>query len=213
MLIDLHTHTFPQSDDSLLSLESLIAEAKRAGLDGLCLTEHDRFWDAYQLAELSRKFGFLLLPGCEITTEEGHLLVFGIDCYIFGMHHPKILKAMIETAGGVAIAAHPYRRRFRSFDSKDSNDYLQEVNQALSSPLFSLVHGIEVLNGRASNSENSFAQELSLRLNLKGTGSSDAHDTKEIGRYATEFPGQIDTLEELIEAISKGRFQAVSLRK
>jgi predicted metal-dependent phosphoesterase TrpH len=176
MLFDLHTHTYPQSDDSLLSLESLIAEAKRAGLDGLCLTEHDRFWDARRLAALSRKYEFLLLPGCEVTTEEGHLLVFGIESYTFGMHHPKVLKAIIEATGGVAIAAHPYRRRFRSFDSKDSNDYLLEVNQALQSPLFLLVHGIEILNGRASNSENSFAQELGLQLNLKGTGSSDAHD-------------------------------------
>ena len=45
MLIDIHTHTYPVSDDSLLSPEELIMQAKKVGLDGVCITDHDGFWD------------------------------------------------------------------------------------------------------------------------------------------------------------------------
>ncbi len=45
MIIDLHTHTYPRSGDSLLNPDVLIQEAKKLGLDGICLTEHDEFWD------------------------------------------------------------------------------------------------------------------------------------------------------------------------
>ena len=78
MIIDIHTHTFPTSDDSLLTPEELITEAKRIGLDGICLTDHDRFWEPEQIDELSRKHNYLVLPGCEVTTEDGHLLIYGL---------------------------------------------------------------------------------------------------------------------------------------
>src|SRR3989304_2201581 len=45
MLIDLHTHTRPLSHDSLLTPDDLIEAAKAAGLDAVCLTEHDFTWD------------------------------------------------------------------------------------------------------------------------------------------------------------------------
>ena len=41
MLIDIHTHTYPTSDDSTLTPEELIIRAKLIGLDGVCLTDHD----------------------------------------------------------------------------------------------------------------------------------------------------------------------------
>ena len=54
MIIDIHTHTYPTSDDSSLSPEQLIEEAKRIGLDGICITDHDGFWDPREIESLSR---------------------------------------------------------------------------------------------------------------------------------------------------------------
>ena len=45
MIIDLHTHTRPGSDDSFLHPVELIQKAKQNGIDGICLTEHDWFWN------------------------------------------------------------------------------------------------------------------------------------------------------------------------
>ena len=92
MIIDIHTHTSLNSDDSILEIEELIYEAKRVGLDGICVTDHDRFWASDELAKLSKLHKFLVIPGCEITTNEGHMLVYGLKEYVFGMHRASFVK-------------------------------------------------------------------------------------------------------------------------
>ena len=77
MLIDLHTHSYPHSDDSFMSVDELIEGSKSLGLDGICLTDHDNFWTAEEVRDLSNKHDFLVIPGSEINTEAGHVLVFG----------------------------------------------------------------------------------------------------------------------------------------
>ncbi len=104
MLIDLHTHTHPSSDDSLLSPTELVLKAKAAGLDGVCFTEHDWFWKPEELARVSRDNNFLVIPGVELNTEEGHLLVFGLTKYIFGMHHARVVNEMLNGNGAMVVA-------------------------------------------------------------------------------------------------------------
>ena len=54
MLIDLHAHTSQESWDSTLTPDQLIESAKAAGLDGICLTEHDQFWSHDEVAGVGR---------------------------------------------------------------------------------------------------------------------------------------------------------------
>ena len=61
MLIDLHTHTYPKSDDSFIGVDELIERAKQEGLDGICLTEHDAFWSVDEALDLSRKHEYLVI--------------------------------------------------------------------------------------------------------------------------------------------------------
>lgn len=208
MIIDLHTHTKPWSDDSDLQPAELIHQAKQAGLDGICLTEHDWFWDKDALVKLSQEHDFLILPGVEMNTEEGHLLVFGIEEYSFGMHHTEYLKRIVDEAGGVMILAHPYRRQFYTDDNIQAT-----VEQYCQEPIFRLVDTIEVLNGRASAQQNKFSQELCRRLNLKGTGGSDAHSISDIPSCATLFERKVSNVEELIAELKAGRFRAIDLRQ
>ena len=72
----------------------MIREAKRIGLDGMCITDHDSFWDPDRTQELSRLHDLLVLPGCEVTTNEGHLLVYGLSEYVFGMHRASLVKEL-----------------------------------------------------------------------------------------------------------------------
>ena len=116
MIIDLHTHTLPWSEDSNLKIPELIHQAKQAGLDGICLTEHVYFWNKDDLVKLSQEHDFLLLPGAEIDTYEGHILVFGVNKYSPDMHRSKYLRHVVDEAGGVMILAHPYRRNFHNDD-------------------------------------------------------------------------------------------------
>ena len=207
MIIDLHTHTLPWSDDSNLEIPELVEQAKQAGLDAICLTEHDWFRDKDKLARLSEVHDFLILPGVEMNTEEGHLLVFGLEKYVFGMHRAEYLRRMVDEVGGVMILAHPFRRQLHSDD-----DINEAVEQCCQKPIFRLVDAIEMLNGRGSPRQNQFAQKLCQRLNIKGIGGSDAHSLADLPSYATSFERNIGNVKDLITEIKAGRFQAVDLR-
>ena len=212
MLIDLHTHTFPSSDDSFMSPDDLIEGAKKAGLDGVCLTEHDRFWGSGEVKALSDKHSFLVIPGCEVNTDAGHVLVFGLDSYLFGMHKPDFLRRLVDEAGGVMIAAHPYRRRYRRERAHLEAEYASMVEQACADPLFGLCDAVEGLNGRATEGQTTFVGDLAGRLNMGMTGASDSHRTKHIGTAATRFDIQVEGVEDLIRGIRGGLYEAVCLR-
>ena len=185
MIIDLHTHTYPNSDDSFLSPDELIEGAKAEGLDGICITEHDYFWDPEDIKSLSKRHGFLVLPGCEVNTDSGHVLVFGLRDYRFGMHKVEFLWGLVEQAGGAMIAAHPYRRRYLTDQASDPDSYRAMLDTACHDRLFTVCHGIEAVNGRASYGETAFAYDLADRLGLPTAGGSDSHRQNHLGTAAT----------------------------
>lgn len=207
MIIDLHTHSWPRSDDSYLEPTDLIHLAQQSGLDAICVTEHDWFWKKDALARLSQEHDFLILPAVETNTDDGHFLVFGVEEYIFGMHRTEYLRGVVDSAGGAMILAHPYRRHLHSDD-----DIADAVEQYCHKPFFRFVDMIEVCNGRATERQNQFSQELCRKLGLKGTGGSDCHSTIDMPSCATLFERKITNLEELIAELKADRFQAVDLR-
>jgi len=208
MIIDLHTHTWPYSDDSDLKPNELIEQAKRSGLDGICFTEHDWHWKEEDIAQLSREHDFPVFQGMEISSEQGHLLVFGLTEYKFGMHHAQFIRQLVDDVGGVIIMAHPFRSRVRYNPNPD-----QLLDGVCRSQIFEVVDAIEVLNGRSKDRENRFAQDIYGRLNLKGVGGSDAHAPVDIPTFATEFERTIGSIEDLITELKAGRFRPIDLRK
>ena len=213
MLIDIHTHTYPMSDDSLLTPEKLISEAKRIGLDGVCITDHDRFWDPADIIKLGKDNDFLTIPGCEVTTEEGHVLVYGLREYIFGMHKSDFVRDLVNEAGGAMVVAHPYRRVYRENAPQDPDSYNEMVERALRNPVFGLVEAVEIKNGRGTEKENLFAEKIAERLSMPTTGASDAHKLSDIGTYATNFFDTVTALDSFIAAIKSGRFNGTTFIK
>jgi predicted metal-dependent phosphoesterase TrpH len=211
MLIDLHTHTFPLSDDSFLKPDELVEQAKAAGLDGVCLTEHDFFWEPANARELARRHSFLVISGVEVNTEDGHMLVFGIDRYVYGMHRMRDLSALVEQAGGAIVAAHPYRR-LMPFYPADDELWSLALERALASPAFRHVCALEAINGHGSQHENLFSWQLCARLGLPGVAGSDAHHAREVGTCATRFQHPIAHVGDLVRELKAGRFNAVNLR-
>ena len=213
MLIDLHTHTYPNSDDSFMSVDELIEGSKARGLDGICLTDHDNFWTDEQVRELSGKHEFLVIPGCEINTEAGHVLVFGLSQYEFGMHKPEYLQASVDRAEGVMIAAHPYRRRFLEEPAVRPGIREEMLERASRDELFRMCQGIEALNGRGLAVQNQFSLDLGGRLSLNMTAGSDAHRVEQIGTVATEFQQPVSCLADLIRELREGHYRPVDLRQ
>lgn len=205
MAIDLHVHTYPASPCSSASVDALIQEAKRIGLDGICLTDHNHVWDPAQVEELRQKHGFLILRGNEITTNQGDILVFGLEKDIQGIIDLKELRREVDEAGGFMIVAHP----FRGFLIVGVDQTGLTPEKAMERPLFHYVDAVEVLNGKVTAKENDFALQVTEGLGLPCTGGSDAHDTAEVGLYATEFYTEIRNEQDLIKALKSGDYTPV----
>ena len=208
-VIDLHVHSSPASPCSSISLPELVAEAKKAGLDGICLTDHNYLWERREVEELRQKYGFLILRGNEITTDQGDILVFGLEEDIRGIIPLAELRKKVLAAHGFMVAAHPFRG-FLTFGI----GYLGlTVEKAMERPVFKGVDAVEVLNSKVSAQENGFAAEVAKGLALPVTGGSDAHGPGEVGLYATRFPGPIQNEGDLLKNLRKGGFTPVSFRK
>ena len=212
MVIDLHCHSYPKSDDSFMSVDELIEGAKSSGLDGVCLTEHDAFWSVDEVRELSRRHDLLVLPGSEINTDTGHTLVFGLDRYEFGMHHPDFLWERVARRGGALIAAHPYRRRFLPGPAELPGAREEMLQRAEGDGFFRTCQAIEGINGRGTGAQNRFSMDLGNRLGAGMTAGSDAHRVEQIGTAATEFLGRIESTDDLIFQLRTGAYRPLDLR-
>jgi len=208
MVIDLHVHSAPASPCSSVPVEQLIEEALSIGLDGICLTDHNHRWDPSEVEALRQKHGLLILRGNEITTDQGDILVLGLEEDIKGVIKLEELREKVLKAQGFMIAAHPFRG-FLTFGI----GYLGLTPQkAGKRPVFQRVDAVEVRNSRVSEKENRFAAQVAKILGLPVIGGSDAHKPGEVGRYATRFADPIRNEHDLIAALKKGRFSPIVFR-
>ena len=207
--IDLHVHTFPASPCSSASVDHLIEAARETGLSGICLTDHNHVWDADQVAALRQKHGFCVLRGNEITTDQGDILVFGLEEDVQGIVSLPALREIVIRAGGFMIAAHP----FRGFLVFGAGELGLTVEKAMDRTLFRHVDAVEVLNGKVTQKENRFAAAVAEGLGMPVSGGSDAHEVHEVGQYATRFPSAIRNETDLLYALKSGDYSPVSFRK
>jgi predicted metal-dependent phosphoesterase TrpH len=206
-VVELHCHTAPASPCASDSVEEMLVAARKCGLDALCLTDHNHLWPARRVAELAREFGLPIFRGNEITTDQGDMLVFGFEEEVSELIPLVELRSRVSQAGGFLIAAHP----FRGFLTFGGSEIGLTPQQAAAREMFSLVDGIEVLNGRVTASENRLARAVAAELGLPATGGSDAHQVSELGRYATAFPEPLTTEADLVAALRAGRGRPVAV--
>ena len=79
--------------------------------------------------------------------------------------------------------------------------------------LFKWVDAVEVLNGKVTEKENSFAMTVAKGIGLPATGGSDAHEVAEVGKYANRFFDSINNEKDLIKALKSGNYSPVAFRK
>ncbi len=181
MKIDMHVHS--HYSDGVLTIRQIIKQAKKRGLDGFAITDHDTIKGH---KEIKKENDITIIPGLEITSEKGHILAYGIKEMI-----PKSLSVeetieLIHEQGGLAVAAHPLElRRKGVWDFWNYNFDATEIN--------SLVKP-EILNDKTIRK----AREIRLSV----IAGSDAHDTHMIGKATTIVAGE--TINEIIENIRKG---------
>jgi len=191
MKIDLHCHsTFSQ--DNHLEPQDVIRRASQLGLDGVCFTEHHSFESSSLVDKTDRPKGFLVFRGVEVSTDAGHLLVYGVkdDSWNrWGRNNYLNLAKVVESVhalGGICVPAHP----FRGWESLGEKIYSVESLDA-----------IETHNGVNGLLQNGLAIEAALKLGLPSTGGSDCHYLNQVGRAYTEFDNTISSLGDMINEI------------
>jgi hypothetical protein len=103
---DLHTHTV--HSDGKLTVPELAALAARRGLDFLAVTDHNTVSHHAELAAASRRYGVILLPGQEVTTDGGHAGALGDVGWIDFREEPDAWLDATEAAGGLLSVNHPF---------------------------------------------------------------------------------------------------------
>ena len=180
--LDLHVHS-AASPDGRMPFDEIVRTARAAGLNGIAVCDHDVLH-----TDLPSYTDFALIPGCEFSTERGHLLGLFLREPI-----PKLLfaetAAAIHAQGGLAVLAHPFER------SRDAERL--EV-------LLPLVDGVEVWNGRAERKirdANRLAVELAEVSGLRPFAGSDAHLPREIGNGVVTVEAASLSLSDLRKAL------------
>jgi hypothetical protein len=192
MLIDLHCHTRVRSACSALTPDALVRAAMARGLDGVCITEHDALWPLEDVRRLSAEMGFLVLRGMEVTTEVGHVLVFGASAHDPAMATLAGLRRLAAADGALMYLAHPSRR----------------YGTLLPDDLAASFDGVEAMNGTEGMLENDHAAALARGMRLPGIGGSDAHSVREVGVCATEFDADLRDEASFLAALRDAAYRA-----
>lgn len=194
MIIDLHVHEKIFSKCSRMSLEQAVSSARRKGLDGICITDHESMDIRIEAADYLKSLDFPVFVGVEIHTFEGDVVAFGLKSLPPSIPHsrPKAqdFVNLVNSKKGFCFAAHPFRSNY------ELGPYLSEIRG---------MHGIEVLNGGNSKWENAPAIKACKELGLIPVAGSDAHLVEEVGIYATWFPEWINSVHELVLALKSGK--------
>ncbi|MBW2062597.1 MAG: PHP domain-containing protein [Deltaproteobacteria bacterium] len=218
MKIDLHIHTNHGSGCAYMEPGELVERAKAVGLDGVCITEHNRIWDQKAIEQLKSRHDFLVIGGVEVSTDCGEILVFGLNEPVLNVYRAHELKRMVDEVGGVMILAHPFRFEPEtvaacSLASSANNPGLsREMEAILQRPVFRLVDAVEVYNGRSGLKERDLAAMVAEQLSLKSTGGSDAHASLAVGACYTLFEEEVRDEQDLIAQIKNGRIYGVDRR-
>lgn len=201
MKIDLHCHS-KYSYDNYLEPEEVIEQAIKLYLEGVCFTEHHSMMPSWSLERINIPEGFYVFRGIEISTDRGHLLVYGLEddsWNIWSSHTYLNASQVIENVhrlGGICVPAHPFRGR----DSFGEDVFRMDGFDA-----------IETHNGLNSEDMNQKAIYSARLRNLSSVGGSDCHKKEQVGRAFTEFKNPVHTIHELIEEIKKGNCKGMSL--
>lgn len=184
MRADLHIHS-SFSNDGRSSVEEIVDAAKAKGLGCIAIADHNSF-EAYEIA--SRFDGIIVIPAEEVSSSEGHILAYGIDRRIERGHSIMDTIDMIHDAGGIAVAAHPYR-------------WWSGIGEKNVVPEFD---AIETFNARSKKGSNNKAKRLAFRMGRPFTGGSDAHHASCVGDAYTELPDSVSCWEDVIKEILAG---------
>lgn len=183
-LADLHIHSFHSYDGTATIPAILKHTAEKTHLEVIAITDHDTMDGVNQAVDLAPKYGLQVIPGCEISTAQGHVLGLILKQRVpVGLSLIETL-LLVGEQGGLAVAAHPQARGTSSLT-------FEAIRDACSHPFASsILVGVEAFNGGlVYTRSNAEIARLASDLPLAQLGNSDSHILSMISRGASYFPG------------------------
>ena len=188
---DFHIHTVYSTDSFIqpkILVEMLVAHRF---IKIAAVTDHDSVRGCRATIELASAYpDILVIPGVEISTDQGDIVILGTDELPPKPWTPEVVINFAKSIGGVSIVAHP----FRTYGMGERAGNYK-------------VDAIEVLNGGSSQDANAEAKELAKSLGLPGTAGSDAHQLSELFSVFNKVEASMD-MDEVFKAIKRGAVSA-----
>jgi predicted metal-dependent phosphoesterase TrpH len=180
--IDLHLHS-QYSEDASGSAKELIKSLKKKGLQGMAITDHNTIQGGLKALSVAPK-DFIVIPGVEISTKEGHIIALNVKENI-QKHLPvqQTIEEILEK-GGTPLVPHLFRKM-----SGIKKENLKIIKDSISA--------IEVFNSCSLPKSNLLTAQIAKEFDLGGTGGSDAHDPMYAG-YAYTL---VDTTDFSVDAV------------
>jgi predicted metal-dependent phosphoesterase TrpH len=186
---DLHVHT-DCSKDGESSVEDVLRQAEAEGLDAIAITDHDSVDGAKRAVLIESTV--LVIPGIEVSTKQGHLLVLGVTEIIPAGLDVVATVNIARRMGAITILPHPY------------HVWRHGVARRKKSGMH-IVDAVEAFNSRyIVGSANEKAARIAKRLGKPCVGGSDAHNAKFVGFGITRVDAE-KTVPAILEAIRAGR--------
>jgi predicted metal-dependent phosphoesterase TrpH len=191
---DFHIHT-TYSFDSTIQPKTLVEKLVAHNfIKVAAVTDHDTTKGCGVTQQLASAYsGILIIPGVEISTPQGDIIVLGTEEM---PSKPCTVEGVVDFARErdcVSVVAHPYRE----YGLGDL-----AVNHKFDA--------VEVLNGVSSPSANKLAHDLAKLMGLPGVAGSDAHQPSELCTVYTEVQASLD-IDEILKALKKGLVAAHSI--
>jgi predicted metal-dependent phosphoesterase TrpH len=188
---DFHIHTI-YSADSVVQPKTLVDMlAAHSFIKVAAVTDHDSVRGCRATVELASVYpDILVIPGVEISTDQGDLVVLGTYELPPKPWTPEVVVDFAKSVGAISIVAHPFRTYGMGEHARNYK-----------------VDAIEVLNGGSSQTANNEAKDLAKSLGLPGTAGSDAHQVSELFSVFNKLEASLNE-DEILKAVKKGSVSA-----
>jgi hypothetical protein len=180
--LDLHIHS-KYSEDATGSPLEIIKVLKKKGIHGMAITDHNSIKGSLEALKLKSK-DFIIIPGIEISTSDGHIIGLNIKENISRDLTAEETIDEILDRNGLPIVPHLLRSM-----SGIKQDKLLKVKSKISA--------IEVFNSCSVPQSNLKTANIAKKLELGGTGGSDSHQP----RYAGEGYTIVDTNDHNLDTV------------
>lgn len=189
VLVDVHCHS--KYSDGLSTPGRMFFHAKKRGLRGLIITDHDTIRQWPECLESAKRYEMITALGVEISTAQGHLLAY-FDCEVVPrrvtrslrldegiIHYHDVLSVIhrVHDLGGVVCVPHPFGPFYPL-----GEDYMEEVD------------GVEEYNSWIFQDKVKFKNAIGIgnKYKIAALGGSDSHYPYTLGFGATAIPSVID---------------------